>query len=172
MRREAYLTITAALGAVLALPPVAMAGHQSSATNKDQMGSGSLGHGLVIREQGSISYVSGGIGNDQQNALARVASQFNMKLTMATSDGKYIGGGDVRIEDQQGNTVLETRSDGPMFYAKLPPGSYKVHVNAEGKSFTRDVSVKGAGQSQVTMTWPSSRDEPPIRAGDAPERKR
>lgn len=170
MRRQTYFTI-AALGAALSLPPVALAGHQGAATKIDQeMGSGSLGHGLVIREHGAISYVSGGVGDDQQNALARVAGQFNVKLTMATSDGKYIGGGDVRIEDQQGNTVLETRSEGPMFYAKLPPGPYKIHVNADGKSFTRDVNVKSAGQSQVTMTWPSSRDEPPVRAGDAPER--
>jgi hypothetical protein len=52
--------------------------------------------------------------------------------------------------------------------AKLPPGSYKVHVNSQGRSVSRDVTVRDGGQQQVTLTWPATSDEP-IQAGDSPD---
>jgi len=128
----------------------------------------SLGHGLVIREENGISYVSGGVGDDQQNALMAANGQFNLKLTMSMRDGKYVGGGDIRIEDQTGKSVLTAHATGPMFLAKLPAGHYKVHVNTEGQSFTRNVNVQNTGQQQIAVTVPAEGDRP-IRAGDSPE---
>jgi hypothetical protein len=173
----------AVLAATLTLPPAVFAGTTDPEAQQDKgsgtlgmnaerpMTGGSLGHGLMIQEQNGISYVSGGIGDDQQNALARASNQFNLKLTMSMRDGKYVGGGDVRIADASGKSVLETRANGPLFLAKLPPGKYKVHVNTEGQAFTRDVTVSSSGQQQVSLTVPASSESEPIRAGDAPDTK-
>jgi hypothetical protein len=170
MQRRVNLTVAAALAAALVFPAVSLAGttHPDQAIGMKAEGR-SLGHGLVVREENGISYVSGGVGDDQQNALASASNQFNMKLTMSMRDGKYVGGGDIRIEDQHGKTVLDTHATGPMFLAKLPAGHYKVHVNAEGRTFTRDVNVQNSGQQQIAVQVPASADAGATRAGDAPE---
>lgn len=159
MRRPTFVT-AAALAAALIVPPATFALQNTQSED--------LAPGLGVREEGGIAYISGGIGDEQQNALARISDQFNLKLTLAMSDGKYMGGGDVRIDNQNGITVLETHSNGPLFFAKLPPGAYKVHVSARDKSFSRDVTITASGQQQLVLTWPATSDEP-VRAGDAPE---
>lgn len=169
MRRRVILTATAAFAAALALPTVSTAGTRGLdpviGTNAEGR---TLGHGLVVREENGISYVSGGIGDDQQNAIMAASGQFNLKLTMSMRDGKYVGGGDIRIEDQSGKSVLTAHATGPMFLAKLPAGAYKVHITTEGQSFTRNVNVQNSGQQQIAVTVPAEGDAP-IRAGDAPE---
>lgn len=138
----------AAIGAILSLTPAAFADDQS------------LGNGLVVRQAGDVSYVSGGIGDAQQDALKSASDRFNLKLTMATHDGKYIGKAKVRIADKQGNQLIDTASEGPLFLANLPAGSYHVEATAGGKSLERDVTVSADGQQQVVLTWPRA-------AGDA-----
>lgn len=123
----------------------------------------SLGNGLVVRQSGAVTYVSGGIGSAQQEALARASGRFNLKLTMATKDGKYIGRADVRIVDGEGHALLATASDGPLFFAKVPPGTYRVEATAAGKSLHQEVTVPAQGQKQVVLTWPDAADDDPLR---------
>lgn len=118
----------------------------------------SLGSGLVAHEEDGVSYVSGGVGHAQQEVLERVGSQYNLKVTLATKDGKYIGGAAMRIADQKGRTVIDTKADGPLFFAKLLPGKYEVHATAAGKSLSQEVSLGGHGQTQIVMTWPETAD--------------
>jgi hypothetical protein len=117
-----------------------------------------VGSGLVVHEDDGVSYVSGGIGSAQQEALQRVAGRFNLKLTMATKDGKYIGRADIRIADEQGRTVIEAPSDGPLFFAKIPTGKYDVRATADGTSLTEQVTVAAQGQKQIVLTWPQTAD--------------
>jgi hypothetical protein len=123
----------------------------------------SLGSGLVVRESGAVTYVSGGIGSAQQDALARAAGRFNLKLTMATSDGKFIGRADVRIVDGDGRALVAAASDGPLFLANVPAGTYRVEATAAGKSLQQEVTVPAQGQKQIVLTWPQAADEKPLQ---------
>ena len=170
MGRTINITIGAALAAALVLPTVALAGAGASMSDTQDLGSQGLGAGLVVRESNGISYVSGGVGDEQQTALAAASKQFNLKLTLAGTTGHYMGGAEIRIDDTTGKTLLATSATGPMFLAKLPSGTYKVHATADGKTNTRDVTIPRNGQKQFVMTWPDISAEP-VRAGDAPEAK-
>ncbi len=119
----------------------------------------SLGNGLVVRQSSGVTYVSGGIGDGQQDALNQVSSRFNLKVTMAMKDGKYISNADVRIVDRHGKEILDTTAQGPMLFAKLPPGNYHVEATASGQSRSQDVNVPAEGQKQVMLTWPQSADD-------------
>ena len=125
---------------------------------------GALGQGLEVQQQNGISFVSGGVGDEQQDVLDSVVGRFNLKVTLARQDGKYMGSSALRIEDQRGSDLLQTESKGPLFLAKLPAGTYTVHASAEGRSFSRKVTVPSAGLEQIVLTWPSTSSS----AGDAP----
>ena len=164
MRTRANLIGSTALAAALMFPSAILAG--MGATEGEN-----LGAGLTVQQKNGISYVSGGVGDDQQNALKSTGDRFNLKVTLATRGGKYLGGADIRIIDGQGEEILATRSDGPLFLAKLPPGNYTVHANAEGKSLSQKVDLSAKSQQQVVMSWPEiEAGDEPIQAGDAPLR--
>jgi hypothetical protein len=119
-----------------------------------------------VKQENGISYISGGAGSDEADALNRLSGQFNLKLTMTIPSGQYTTPRKLRIEDSRGTSLLEVEPSGPIFLAKMPGGEYVIQATAEGQTLTRKVTVPPNGLEAVAMTWPA-KDEP-IRAGDAP----
>jgi hypothetical protein len=108
-----------------------------------------------VHEHDGVSYISGGVGTDERRDIEAMSGQFNLKLTMALSDGHFVGDTQVRIQDPKGNTLVDTVADGPLFYAKLPPGTYSVSCSLNGKETKRSATVGSGKQQQLTFTWPS-----------------
>ncbi len=109
---------------------------------------------LVPEHQGDIGYVSGGASLDDRASLAAMARQYNLRLTFAVQpSGEYLSGIDVTVAGANGKTLLDTVSSGPLFYAQLPPGHYRVTVANDGKSQTRDLSVAATGVSAEAFYW-------------------
>lgn len=108
---------------------------------------------LQVQEQQGVTFVSGGFGQDERDQLQAMQGQFNLKLVFAIDAGNYLGGIDVRIRDQQGSTLVETRSDGPILMANLPAGTYTVAADNKGNEKERSVNVGSQGMTEVTFTW-------------------
>jgi hypothetical protein len=109
---------------------------------------------LQVRTQNGVEYVSGGVSHEEEDAINSMGKRFNLKLTLAQTNGEYMGGAQVRIDNSQDHSVVETQSDGPLFFAKLTPGTYTVHVSGEGEHFTKVVQIKGTEQQQLSFVWP------------------
>jgi len=52
------------------------------------------------------------------------------------------------------SVTAQLESEGPLFFAKLEPGTYTIHVSGDGRHFTKVAHVKSAGQEQLTFIWP------------------
>jgi hypothetical protein len=100
-----------------------------------------------------IPFVSGGFGVEERAALRRMASKDNLELSFALQNDEYLGGAKVLIKDERGNKILETESDGPLFYAKLPEGKYLVMATARGKTLTQVAEVPNEGQARLYFAW-------------------
>ncbi|MFZ4537112.1 hypothetical protein [Propionivibrio sp.] len=102
----------------------------------------------------AIPYVSGGIGDD--DPLANMTKDYNLHLIFATQgSGEYLADIKVVIEDSRGNKVLAVESPGPVFYAKLPAGNYRISADYQGKSLHKSVAVKAGRLSDLYFHWPS-----------------
>lgn len=102
---------------------------------------------LAPHSENGVSYVSGGVGADERDALKAMAKDYNLRLLFADKKtGSYQAGVKVAIADTKGRKVVDAVSDGPWFYAKLPPGRYRVTADADGKTVTRRATI-GAGHS-------------------------
>lgn len=108
---------------------------------------------LQVQEQQGVSFVSGGFGEDERDQLRAMQGQFNLKLVFALDAGNYLAGINARIEDQQGSTLVETTSDGPILMANLPAGTYTVVVDHKGNEKQRTVEVGSQGMTDVNFTW-------------------
>src|ERR1700716_1468140 len=69
------------------------------------------------RSQGSVTYMSGGIGKDESDAMKQAASRYSLSTEMsspAAPRAEYVSDVKIDIRDQRGTTVLSTTSDGPI----------------------------------------------------------
>ena len=102
------------------------------------------------KELNGVSYINGGVGQDEQNAMRALRADYNLQLTFATRQtGAYRSDVQLDIADARGGSVLSVANTGPMFFAKLPPGVYRVSASAEGKTFKRSVRIGNAPKEIV-----------------------
>ena len=112
---------------------------------------------LKPQTQGGVSFVSGGVGGDEQAAMQAVRGEYNLSLLFSVQGGEYLSDVDVRITDARGNTYLETRSDGPKLFAKLKPGRYVVSVEQNGQAMRKTVTVGGGQGASLSFAWPNDK---------------
>ena len=108
---------------------------------------------LEVKLYNDTPYVSGGVGEGERQLLNSMSKRFNLKLVFANKSGHFLSDVRVLIEDRSRNTVLEAVSDGPLFYAELPPGRYTVVAEGFGRSMTRTVQVPPGRQTQLDFYW-------------------
>jgi hypothetical protein len=109
---------------------------------------------LDVKTVGNVSYVSGGVGVSERQALDQVKSQYNLRLLFAyNKSGAYLADVRVKITTGGGHTLLDVVSDGPFFYARLPAGHYRVSADNAGKVQTRSVTVPANGAVSQDFYW-------------------
>lgn len=100
------------------------------------------------------SYVSGGIGDEELTELRSRSKTFNLRLLFAEKySGSYMAGVKVSIESVTGNKVLDAEGAGPLFYANLPAGSYRITVEAEGQRQSRIITIPKNASREWAVYW-------------------
>lgn len=112
--------------------------------------------GLEEKTSGDIRYLSGGIGQEEAQAMREAARRYNLAMTFTIGTGQFVSDVKVVVKNKGGNVVLDTVSDGPMLLANLPPGPYTVEATFEGKTQTRKVTVAQNKHRQLILRWPGS----------------
>ncbi|SRR2546428_4667985 len=106
--------------------------------------------------QGAVTYVSGGVGQDEAQVFAAAARQYPLTLEFAikhTPRAEYTANVHVTITDVQGQRLLDTRSDGPFLLAKLPAGQYTVMAERHGQTLARTVRVAPSHPAHALFLW-------------------
>jgi hypothetical protein len=111
-----------------------------------------------VQTSGAVSYVSGGIPYEQLPAFNAARSQFPLNIEVYERDGNrnaFTAGADVRvINTKTGDVVLETKTEGPYLWAKVPPGQYKVETTLNGKVKESRVTVNGSRTARAIVVFP------------------
>ncbi len=109
--------------------------------------------------QGEVTFVSGGVGVDEQNAMQAIRADYNLNLLFSIKEtGKYVSDVKVYVADSKGNTVLESVSDGPMLFARLKPGGYTITVDREGQVIHKKITIRGTQGTSLVFSWPQDEE--------------
>ena len=108
---------------------------------------------LEEHSQGPVTYVSGGVGTDERHAIDALAARYNLKVTMALRNGDFVSEGKVHVEDAKGQSVLDATADGPIFLARLQPGTYTVTCEMNGKTHKQSAQIAAARQTRLMFQW-------------------
>ena len=98
---------------------------------------------------GDVSYVSGGVGQDESQAFIERRGDYPLSIEIyAKENGRevYTASADVTVRDARGDTVVQTEAKGPFVLVDAPPGRYVVDVTSAGTTQTRHAVVR-SGQT-------------------------
>ena len=113
------------------------------------------GPGVQVQsqEQNGITYLSGGIGEDESKAIQQTTG-YNLHMTFSVGTGnEYTSDVNVVIQKAPGQTVLTLDDAGPLVYVKLPAGKYTVIATRDGET-RKDVADIGSGAARnLVFHW-------------------
>lgn len=106
-------------------------------------------------QQSGITYLSGGIGEDEARAIEQ-AQGYNLHMTFAIGpENKYVPDVEVTVQNASGQTLLTLSDAGPLVYVQLPPGKYNVVATRNGE-VRRDTAEVGSGAARkLVFHWNS-----------------
>ena len=116
---------------------------------------------LINRTQGDISFIAGGIGEDESAAMKLMSKKWPLSIEFSQYlDGKdlWIAQVYLRILDANGKTLFDTTIDGPMFLGKLQAGNYELLATYEGVTQSRKIQIIDGKPLHVSMNWRLSKD--------------
>jgi len=101
-----------------------------------------------------IEYRSGGVGKDERDALLLVTKRYTLKVVLAgKGDRAFVYDAKIRVLGASGKEIVEADDAGPLFFANLPAGKYKVVATASGQTKEQSVAVTAGKQKAISFTW-------------------
>jgi hypothetical protein len=105
---------------------------------------------LVIRTMGPVSYVCGGIAEDERAALAAQQKNFNIGLLFTKGEaGEFLS--DVKVTLLlDGQEVASFRAAGPRCLIRAPEGTYSIEASYKGQAKSLKVTT---GTPNAQLRW-------------------
>jgi len=101
-----------------------------------------------------IEYRSGGVGKEERDALLLATKRYALKIVLAAKgDRAFVYDAKIRVLDASGKAAVEADDAGPLFFANLPTGTYKVSATAYGQTKEQTASVTAGKQRAISFTW-------------------
>jgi len=112
-----------------------------------------------VQQSGEIRYLSGGIGENQSQAIEAAAGQYALWISfIARIEGKegYSVPEQLTILKADGAPVLDLKPDGPFLLIDLPPGKYRISAGSAAHSNTQSVDIRRGAHQKLVFQIPES----------------
>lgn len=103
--------------------------------------------------QNGVSYITGGVGEDEVQAFRAAAPGYNLRITFASKSGNYLSDVDVTMTSGAGRPILSVRTEGPFLFVRLPAGRYQIAAQTRHITETRKIQVPARGGADVRFYW-------------------
>lgn len=106
---------------------------------------------------GSVSYYSGGVGQDEASEMKQLAKNYPLEIVFVQKDTpkeSYIAAVKLQISDAKKNIVLDITTDGPIFLADLPAGKYLITAEFEQMVKINNVKINAKKHQRIVFLWP------------------
>jgi hypothetical protein len=122
----------------------------------------------AVQTRGSVSFLSGGIGSEEVEAIEAAAPNYSLTVQFSASTGAFLASVPVKITDAGGHVVLDTTTEGPYLLVNLEPGRYTVDAMLDGISRGTEVTIKAGSPQKRSLIWPPRLSDPEPRTIPSP----
>ena len=119
---------------------------------------------FMVQTYHGTPYVSGGVCEEDRQALRQMTTKDNLQLIFAAKDRDYLSDVTVRIANEKGHEVLNTVAQGPWLFTKLPTGRYTIKATLRGHSQSAVTEVSSKDQTRVYLTWENAIERPVLQS--------
>jgi hypothetical protein len=110
----------------------------------------------ATQHSNGISYISGGVGEEETAAILAEAKQWPILLELSQLEngrGVWIFGANIKIMNIQKQIVFNAQADGPYMLINLEPGDYAIEASYQGVEQKRALSVKANAFQKISLFW-------------------
>ena len=103
-----------------------------------------------------ISYISGGVGEEESQAILAEAKQWPLLLELSQLEngrGVWIFGAKIKILNAQNQVIFDAQADGPYILINLTAGQFQIEASYQGVLQKRSVSMQGSAPQKLTIIW-------------------
>lgn len=109
---------------------------------------------LAKEESPSVPMISGGVGDEEFDAIQNEKGRFNTRVLFTEIGGAYLSDVNVTISTAKGVVVATTVTQGPILLVKLKPGSYSIKASVSGVTKEQKLNVGSKGVSNAHVILP------------------
>lgn len=110
-----------------------------------------------VQRIGDISYIAGGIGSDESDAIQAESKKWPLLLQFSQIDekgwGSWISSVKVRIFDSQKREIFNTICDGPFLLLDLNSGEYIMEFTYNDVIQKKIVTIKPKQPEKLSIYW-------------------
>jgi hypothetical protein len=103
-----------------------------------------------------ISYITGGVGQEETLAILAEAKQWPLTLELSQIDngrGVWIFGAVIKITNSKKQTIFDAQADGPYMLINLESGDYVLEAGYQGVVQKRSLSIKTDSPQKISIFW-------------------
>ena len=100
-----------------------------------------------------IPYLSGGIGDEEREAIDRARNNYNIKLVLAEASGSFVSNVALHITTVLGEPVISIPGAGPLVLLQLQPGTYLINADYERRNVQKRFDVSDNVAQTVNVLW-------------------
>lgn len=103
-----------------------------------------------------ISYITGGVGEEESTAILTEAKQWPVLLELSQLEngrGVWIFGSQIKILNAQNAVVFDAKAEGPYMLINLTAGDYAIQASYQGVGQKRAISVKAGQPQKFSIFW-------------------
>lgn len=103
-----------------------------------------------------ISYVSGGVGEEESKTILAESRQWPLILELSqleNGNGVWIFGALIKITNTKQKLIFEAQADGPYMLINLSAGDYIIDASYEGVIQKRSVNIKSEQTQKLSIFW-------------------
>ena len=103
-----------------------------------------------------ISYISGGVGEEESKSMLVEAKQWPLMLELSqlkSGRGIWIFGAAIKILNTKQKLIFDTQAEGPYILINLNAGDYLIEATYEGVVQKRAIHIKSDEPQKISIFW-------------------
>lgn len=109
---------------------------------------------ILLETMRTTTYVNGGVGKEDEAYMRKIAKDWPLRMIFSErKDNEFVADVNLAVTDHRGAPVLALNNTGPMTYAMLPAGKYRITATFHGITESRDVTLDGKQGRDVYFHW-------------------
>ncbi|MEW5834522.1 MAG: hypothetical protein AB1832_05615 [Pseudomonadota bacterium] len=109
---------------------------------------------ILLETARATTYVNGGVSKEEEAHMRKIAKDWPLRMIFSErKDNEFVADVNLFVTDHRGAPVLTLNNTGPMTYAMLSAGKYRITATFHGITESREVTLDGKQGKDVYFHW-------------------